>query len=171
MKLTEFVFFSDMDQDELLDTSEQHQRTIIHIDIDCFYAQVEEIRNPLLRTKPLGIQQKSIIVTCNYIAREFGVKKLMLLTEAKKLCPQITLINGEDLTNYRKMSARIFDILLMFTPFVEKLGMDENWLDVTDVINKKLAELGEDNIPTAEGYIYPEDASIGSCNCGCEKRL
>lgn len=159
-----------MDQDELLDTCDLHQRTIIHIDIDCFYAQVEEIRNPLLRTKPLGIQQKNIIVTCNYIARQFGIHKLMLLSEAKKLCPQLTLVNGEDLTNYRKMSARIFDILLMFTPFVEKLGMDENWLDVTEVVNKKLEELG-DCTPIREGFIYPEDASLGSCSCGCEKRL
>lgn len=161
-----------MDHDELLlDTPESHQRTIIHIDIDCFYAQVEEIRNPLLRTKPLGIQQKNIIVTCNYIARQFGIQKLMLLSEAKKLCPQLTLVNGEDLTNYRKMSASIFDILLMFTPCVEKLGMDENWLDVSEVVNKKLAELGDDCIPIPDGYIYPEDASLSSCNCGCEKRL
>ena len=161
-----------MDHDELLlDTPESHHRTIIHIDIDCFYAQVEEIRNPLLRTKPLGIQQKNIIVTCNYIARQFGIHKLMMLSEAKKLCPQLTLVNGEDLTNYRKMSASIFDILLMFTPFVEKLGMDENWLDVSEVVNKKLAELGDDCIPIPEGYIYPEDASLGSCSCGCEKRL
>lgn len=123
---TNFIHNKDMDQDELLDTCDSHPRTIIHIDIDCFYAQVEEIRNPLLRTKPLGIQQKNIIVTCNYIARQYGIHKLMLLSEAKKLCPQLTLVNGEDLTNYRKMSARIFDILLMFTPFVEKLGMDEN---------------------------------------------
>lgn len=160
-----------MDQDELLDPPESHPRIIIHIDIDCFYAQVEEIRNPLLRTKPLGIQQKNIIVTCNYTARQYGIHKLMLLTEAKKLCPQLTLVNGEDLTNYRKMSARIFDILLMFTPFVEKLGMDENWLDVTDIVNRKLAELGDDCVPIPEGHIYPEDASLGSCNCGCDKRL
>ncbi|KAJ6639986.1 DNA polymerase iota, partial [Pseudolycoriella hygida] len=165
------AYFINMDHDELVDTSESHQRTIIHIDIDCFYAQVEEIRNPLLRRKPLGIQQKNIIVTCNYTARQFGVRKLMLLSEAKKLCPQLTLVNGEDLTNYRKMSSRIFDVLLTFTPLVEKLGMDENWLDVSDVVNQKMQELGANCIPTAEEYIYPDNKSLGSCNCGCEKRL
>jgi DNA polymerase iota len=54
-----------------------HSRTIVHIDADCFYAQVEMLRDPTLRDKPLGIQQKNIVVTCNYKAREFGVKKLM----------------------------------------------------------------------------------------------
>jgi len=57
-----------------------HCRTIVHIDADCFYAQVEMLRNPLLRDKPLGIQQKNIVVTCNYKAREFGVNKLMFIT-------------------------------------------------------------------------------------------
>lgn len=124
----------------------------------------------MLRTKPLGIQQKNIIVTCNYIAREFGIRKLMLLKDAKRLCPHLTLVNGEDLTHYRKMSARIFDILLTFTPFVEKLGMDENWLDVSEIVNKKLEELGDSEC-VPDGHIYPADASLGSCCCGCEKRL
>lgn len=60
-----------------------HSRTIVHIDADCFYAQVEMLRDPSLVDKPLGIQQKNIVVTCNYKAREFGVRKLMYIAGKK----------------------------------------------------------------------------------------
>lgn len=154
--------------------SEQHSNVIIHIDIDCFYAQVEEIRNPMLRTKPVGIQQKNIVVTCNYIARSFGVKKLMLLTDAQRLCPDLILVNGEDLTPYRQMSNKIHQLLLTFTTNVEKLGLDENFLDVTSIIDAKLSDLSMDddmNNSLLDGYMYPEHETLGSCDCGCEMRL
>lgn len=170
------IFVLDMDDELMLDTSDSHHRTIIHIDIDCFYAQVEELRDPSLKTKPVGIQQKNIIVTGNYVARSFGVGKLMLLSEALKLCPDLVLVKGEDLTNYRKMSARIFDVLHSFTPNVEKLGFDENFLDVTDIIGKQITELPENtNMLQPEGFLYPvEDTgeeTFKSCSCGCETRL
>ena len=116
-------------------TVSAHGRTIVHIDVDCFYAQVEMIRNPSLRDKPLGkyavyhltgnlitlmsfamltmnafksgIQQKYIIVTCNYEARKYGVTKLMLISEALKKCPNLVIVKGEDLTHYREMSYKI----------------------------------------------------------------
>lgn len=153
----------------LEDISEQHKRVIIHIDIDCYYAQVEEIRNPELRTKPVGVQQKNYIVTSNYVAREFGVKKMMLLKDALALCPNLVLVNGEDLINYRQMSNKIFNLMLKFTPFVEKLGLDENFLDVTDVVNNRLSDCLNDF--SISGCIYPENESLDSCDCGCEKRL
>ncbi|XP_022107648.1 DNA polymerase iota-like isoform X2 [Acanthaster planci] len=87
-----------------------HSRTIVHIDIDCFYAQVEMVRNPALRTKPLGIQQKYLLVTCNYIARSRGVTKLMRITDALQRCPELVIVSGEDLTHYREMSYRITDV-------------------------------------------------------------
>jgi hypothetical protein len=58
---------------------------LLHI-VDCFYAQVEELRDPSLREKPLGISQKYLVVTCNYPARKAGVTKLMNITEARKKC-------------------------------------------------------------------------------------
>ncbi|XP_030048815.1 DNA polymerase iota isoform X2 [Microcaecilia unicolor] len=79
-------------------------RVIVHIDMDCFYAQVEMIRNPELREKPLGVQQKHVVVTCNYEARKHGVHKLMSVRNAKEKCPQLVLVSGEDLTNYREIS-------------------------------------------------------------------
>lgn len=164
-----------------MDYTESHPRTIIHIDIDCFYAQVEEIRNPLLRTQPLGIQQKNIIVTSNYVARKYGVNKLMLLSDAKKICPELVLVNGEDLTNYRQMSTQIFNVLQTFTPVIEKLGFDENFLDVTSIINQKLVNDTGDYGDSYDndyynkfkpiGYVHPEDETFSSCKCDCGKRL
>ncbi|XP_032069396.1 DNA polymerase iota isoform X4 [Thamnophis elegans] len=82
-------------------------RIIVHLDLDCFYAQVEMICNPELRSKPLGVQQKYLVVTCNYEARNLGVKKLMGVKEAKEKCPDLVLVNGENLTKYREFSYRV----------------------------------------------------------------
>lgn len=147
-------------------SDEQHTNVIIHIDIDCFYAQVEEIRDPTLRDKPVGIQQKNIVVTCNYVARTYGVKKLMLLTDALRLCPDLVLVKGEDLTPYRQMSNKIHAVLLTFTHLVEKLGLDENFLDVTSIVNARMSsEIGLDNM-LLDCYIYPEYETLSSCECG-----
>ncbi|XP_040897565.1 DNA polymerase iota isoform X2 [Toxotes jaculatrix] len=108
-------------------------RVILHFDLDCFYAQVEMIRNPALRDIPLGIQQKYIIVTCNYVAREQGLTKLMSVTDAKEKCPQLVLVNGEDLTHYREMSYKVTELLMSYCPLVERLGFDENFMDVTEM--------------------------------------
>ncbi|XP_045315049.1 DNA polymerase iota isoform X2 [Leopardus geoffroyi] len=87
-------------------------RVIVHVDLDCFYAQVEMISNPELKGKPLGVQQKYLVVTCNYEARKLGVKKLMTVRDAKEKCPQLVLVNGEDLTRYREMSYKVTDVNL-----------------------------------------------------------
>ncbi|XP_061389235.1 DNA polymerase iota [Musca vetustissima] len=166
-----------MDFASVLQKNEPHQRTIIHIDMDYFYAQVEEIRDPSLKSRPLGVQQKNIVVTCNYNARAKGVKKLMLVSEAKKLCPDLVLVVGEDLTPYRQMSQKIFEILLNYTPLVEKLGFDENFMDVSMLVERREQEKNQqenDDIdePTVAGHIYPSDGTtLNACRCGCAYRL
>lgn len=160
------------EMDDLEDcNTEPHNRTIIHIDMDYFYAQVEEIRDPSLRTKPMGIQQRNCVVTANYPAREFGIKKMMTLAEAKKLCPHLVLVNGEDLTNYRQMSAKIFEVLQKFTPLVEKLCLDENYLDVTEIVNQRMTGNFNDEIFDVKGFIYPSGGKLDACGCGCAQRL
>ena len=135
-----------------------HSRTIVHVDIDCFYAQVEMIRNPELRNVPLGIQQKHIVVTCNYVARKRGIKKLSYVSDAKKNCPDLVLVNGEDLTVYREFSGRVHSLLTReFTPLVERLGMDENFLDVTELVTSRLqSTLPEDR--NFSGVIYSRNS-------------
>lgn len=151
-------------------TTNDHSRTIIHFDVDCFYAQVEEIRNPDLKDKPLGVYQKHIVATSNYIARRYGITKCMLVSEAKKLCPNLVLVNGEDLINYRRMSQSIFDVVHEYASVVEKLGFDENYIDVTDLVNIRL----NNKTITEKEYkfnTYPSDKSVHECECGCGERL
>ncbi|XP_058813261.1 DNA polymerase iota [Topomyia yanbarensis] len=170
-----------MDDLEAQGDSEDHSRVIIHIDMDYFYAQVEEILDPSLKNKPFGVKQRFNMVTANYIAREYGVKKLMLISEAKKLCPELVLVNGEDLTKYRQMSVKINEIMHKFTSNVEKLGLDENYLDVTKEINQRLEQGPSiEQLQTVEGLIHPpveepglshREAFQRACSCGCDRRL
>ncbi|CAM9463531.1 unnamed protein product, partial [Hapterophycus canaliculatus] len=87
-----------------------HDRCIVHLDIDCFYAQAsfEEVLDPSLRGKPIGIRQKYLLVTCNYTARGLGVRKMESVAEAKRRCPSLAVMDGEDLTRYREASEAIF---------------------------------------------------------------
>ncbi|KAF4112764.1 DNA polymerase iota isoform X3 [Onychostoma macrolepis] len=133
------------------------QRVVLHFDLDCFYAQVEMIRNPALRTKPLGIQQKYIIVTCNYVAREHGVNKLMSVTDAVEKCPQLVLVKGEDLTHYREMSYKVTELLMSHCPLVERLGFDENFMDVTEMVESRLKETNISDLSFI-GHIYKHES-------------
>ncbi|XP_010001082.1 PREDICTED: DNA polymerase iota [Chaetura pelagica] len=135
-------------------------RVVLHLDLDCFYAQVEMIRNPALRNQPLGVQQKSLVVTCNYQARNLGVKKLMSVKDAKEKCPQLVLVNGEDLTPYREMSYKVTELLGEFCPLVERLGFDENFVDVTEMVEKRLNQLQQSGCSQVcvSGHVYNNQA-------------
>ncbi|KAI8963393.1 DNA/RNA polymerase [Daldinia sp. FL1419] len=111
-------------------------RVILHFDYDCFYASVLENANPGLKGQPLGVKQKSILATCNYAARACGVKKLMPIHEAQKICPSLIVISGEDLTPFRDTSKKLWSFLRShsWSDHAERLGLDEVFLDVTDVI-------------------------------------
>ncbi|XP_038599785.1 DNA polymerase iota isoform X1 [Tachyglossus aculeatus] len=131
-------------------------RVVAHLDMDCFYAQVEMIYNPELKGKPLGVQQKYLVVTCNYDARKLGVKKLMSIRDAKEKCPQLVLVNGEDLTRYREMSYKVTELLEEFSPVVERLGFDENFVDITELVEKRMQQLPSNDWSTVSvvGHVY-----------------
>lgn len=105
------------------------KRIIIHFDYDAFYASVVENENPALKTVPLAIQQKQIVVTCNYEARRRGLHKLQLITEAKRICPEAVIILGEDLTRFRNASKDLYNFLRerIWSDRAERLGFDEVW--------------------------------------------
>lgn len=157
-----------------------HTRCIIHIDFDCFYAQVEMIRDPSLRDKPIAVYQKYILVTSNYMARGLGVKKMSSKADGLKVCPQLVLINGEDLAPYREYSAKTFELLKDFSPLVERLGLDENFVDVTTEVNEMLSAKSHDSV---NGHCYGfKEEDVGTealfsagvecfCDCGCISRL
>lgn len=142
----------DEDEKQLSKSRYGHSRTIIHLDIDCFYAQVEMAKNESLRNKPLGIRQKHIIVTCNYPARELGVGKLVTLKKALEKCPNLVVIAGEDLTEYRQVSFKVTDYLKNFSSKVHRLGFDENYVDVTEQIELKLKQMQGINLHNLKIY-------------------
>ncbi|KAF2497779.1 DNA/RNA polymerase [Lophium mytilinum] len=104
------------------------EQIIIHFDYDCFYASVFEAETPALRSLPLAVQQKQIIVTCNYEARRRGLRKLQLIKEARKICPDVIIVLGEDLTRFRNASKDLYSFLRAFSwnAKVERLGFDED---------------------------------------------
>ncbi|KAF4074826.1 hypothetical protein AMELA_G00243390 [Ameiurus melas] len=137
---------------------EDNPRVILHFDMDCFYAQVEMIRNPALRSKPVGVQQKYLVVTCNYMARAQGVAKMTSLNEALEKCPDLVLVRGEDLTYYREISYKVTELLMSYCPLVERLGLDENFVDVTEMVESRRRSTDISELSFV-GHVYGHDVS------------
>lgn len=114
--------------------TDHSQRKIIHIDMDCFYAAVEMRDNPELRDVPIAVGgngPRSVLCTCNYKARAFGVRAAMPNARAKALCPELIIVNGR-MSVYQQVSQQIRMIFLRYTELIEPLSLDEAYLDVTD---------------------------------------
>ena len=108
-------------------------RKIIHIDMDCFYAAIEERDNPALRGKPVGVagsSRRGVLTTANYEARKFGCRSAMPVFMALEKCPELVLVPVR-FDVYRSDSQRIREIFSRFTPLIEPLSLDEAFLDVT----------------------------------------
>ena len=150
-----------------------HLSVILHMDIDYFYAQVEEVLNPELKNKPFGVQQGVNIVTCNYIARSFGVKKWRPIKESLALCPDLVLVNGEDLSSYKIYSKKISELLHEMIGPTERMGLDEHFLDITSLVNKRVSEMSEEDLKGLHmtGPFFPSEEAFTDCECGCHQRL
>jgi DNA polymerase-4 len=113
----------------------QTQRRIIHIDMDAFYASVEQRDNPELRGKPLAVggspDSRGVVAAASYEARKFGVRSSMPMARALRLCPELAIVRP-DFTKYKAASDRVMEILHSATPLVEPLSLDEAYLDVTE---------------------------------------
>jgi len=112
-------------------------RKIIHVDMDAFYASVEQLDNPDLRGKPVavgGSSQRGVVSAASYEARKFGVRSAMSSVMAKRNCPDLIFVKS-NFERYREISAQIREIFFEYTDLVEPLSLDEAYLDVTE--NKK----------------------------------
>lgn len=111
------------------------KRIILHLDLDAFFAQVEEVSDPTLQGKPVFVvghsMSSGVVLTSNYEARRYGVKTGMALRDAKKLCPLACLVPA-DCAKYTDTSEQIFEYLTAYTPLVEIFSIDEAFLDITD---------------------------------------
>ncbi|WP_337967832.1 DNA polymerase IV [uncultured Flavobacterium sp.] len=112
-------------------------RKIIHIDMDAFYASVEQMDNPALRGKPVavgGSENRGVVSAASYEARKFGVRSAISGVLAKKYCPEIIFVRPR-FDRYKEISNKIHKIFHEYTDLVEPLSLDEAYLDVTQ--NKK----------------------------------
>ncbi|MBT8083552.1 MAG: DNA polymerase IV [Gammaproteobacteria bacterium] len=108
-------------------------RSILHVDMDAFYASVEQRDNPELRGKPLavgGTGSRGVVAAASYEAREFGVRSAMPMREALRRCPDLLRVRPR-MSHYKAVSEQVFEIFRRFTPLVEGLSLDEAFLDVT----------------------------------------
>lgn len=117
------------------------ERVIIHVDMDAFFAAVEQLHNPALRGKPVivgadpkGGKGRGVVSTASYEARKFGVHSAMPISQAYRLCPHGIFVppNGK---LYKRYSEQIFEILSRFTPLIQVVSVDEAFLDVTGVVH------------------------------------
>ncbi|MDD3374558.1 MAG: DNA polymerase IV [Candidatus Omnitrophica bacterium] len=112
-------------------------KTIVHIDMDAFFASVEQADNPALKGKPVVIgadpkhgKGRGVVSTCSYEARKFGIHSAMPISAAYQKCPHAIFLPGR-MSRYREISDHVFRILYDFTPDIEPISIDEAFLDIT----------------------------------------
>jgi len=110
-------------------------RRIIHVDMDAFYASVEQRDRAELRGKPVAVggspESRGVVAAASYEARKFGVRSAIPMSRAVRLCPSLAIV-PPDFTKYRAASQQVFAIFREVTPLVEGLSLDEAYLDVTE---------------------------------------
>src|SRR3984893_15308534 len=131
-----FMFTQDNDRDTNGQVSDlpAPQRKILHIDMDAFFASVEQRDNPDLRRKPVavgGSRERGVVAAASYEARKLGVHSAMPSVTAKRKCPELIFVRPR-FDVYQAVSLRIRDIFAEHTPIIEPLSLDEAYLDVTE---------------------------------------
>jgi DNA polymerase-4 len=124
-------------------------RRIMHVDLDAFFVSVEQVDHPELKGKPVVVggrpDTRGVVAAASYEARAFGVRSAMPLRTAARLCPQCIFVEG-NFARYSETSRKFMAILADFTPFIEPMGLDEAFLDVTgfESIHGTIRQMGLD---------------------------
>ena len=122
------------------------KRWIMHVDMDAFFASVEQLDHPEYRGKPVivgGQSERGVVSTCSYEARKFGVRSAMSMVEARRRCPQAIFVSGR-MSRYAEISRTIMAVFREFSPCIEPLSIDEAFLDMTGItgISEDIAKAG-----------------------------
>ena len=148
-----------------------NERKIIHIDMDAFYASVEQRDHPELRGKPIAVghaEERGVVSAASYEARKYGVRSAMSSMKAKQLCPHIVFVPGR-MSVYKEVSAQIHAIFHDYTDLIEPLSLDEAFLDVTH--NKKGIALAVDIAKEIKHRIRQELNLVASAGISYNKFL
>ncbi|HEX7251635.1 MAG TPA: DNA polymerase IV [Thermoanaerobaculia bacterium] len=143
-------------------------RRILHVDMDAFYASVEQRDDPALAGKPVAVgghpESRGVVAAASYEARKFGVRSALPMSRAVRLCPDLVIVRP-NFEKYASVSRQVFAIFREVTPLVEPLSMDEAYLDVTenawslplgvDVAKKIKARIREETALTASAGVAP----------------
>lgn len=147
------------------------QRKIIHIDMDAFYASVEQRDNPELRGCPIAVGhegERGVVAAASYEARKFGVHSAMSSLKAKRLCPGLIFVPGR-MEVYKEVSEQIHDIFHEYTEIIEPLSLDEAYLDVTT--NKQDIPLAVDIARQIKQKIREKYSLVASAGVSYNKLL
>jgi len=142
---------------------------VAHLDLDAFFAAVEQLENPELRTKPLIVggdpHGRGVVATANYIARQFGIHSAMSAAEAQRRCPHAVFVRPRH-TLYREYSRHVWDTVRGIVPTLEQTGIDEGYLDLGEVAGDFLeARVVAEAVQTAVRAATSLTCSLGVAPC------
>jgi DNA polymerase IV len=142
---------------------------VAHLDLDAFFAAVEELESPELRTQPLVVggdpRGRGVVATANYVARRFGIRSAMSAAEALRRCPQAVFVRPRH-TLYREYSRHVWETVRGIVPTVEQTGIDEGYLDVGEVADDFLqARVVAEAVQTAVRAATSLTCSLGVAPC------
>src|SRR2546423_14102475 len=142
---------------------------VAHLDLDAFYAAVEELENPELRAQPLIVggdpRGRGVVATANYVARRFGIHSAMSAAEATRRCPQAVFVRPRH-SLYREYSRHVWSTVRGVVPRVERTGLDEGYLDIGEVAADFLeARVVAEAVQTAVRAATSLTCSLGVAPC------